>query len=181
MNARRSGLLAGLKALSQGRLILLLTLTTALLGVSAAVPLWPALDSAFAGTLAGDHVLANHPTFAPTDVFDFLREKAAAVSAVRWSALWSGLLGVLFQAWLAGGIVAVVGRPMKYDWSELFAAARRNFWHNLKCLALFAVLVVPAVGLWLGGTLWAIKKLFEDSPPGHGDALSGSPWKSSRS
>ena len=166
MNARRSGLLAGFAALSQGRLILLLTLATVLLGVSAAVPLWPALDSALSGTLAGDHILRNDPTFAPTDVFDFLREKAAAVAAMRSSALWSALLGVLLQVFLAGGIVAVVGRPTKFDWNEFFAAARRNFWHNFKCLAIFALLVVPIVGIWLGAVFWALKKIFEQRPPG---------------
>jgi MFS family permease len=166
LNGRRSGFAAGLKALSQGRLILLLTLATVLLGVSAAVPLWPALDSALSETLAGDHILRNHPTFAPTDVYDFLREKAAAVAAMRWSALWSALLGVLLQVFLAGGIVTVVGRPTNFDWSAFFSAARRNFWHNLKCLLIFALLVLLVVGLWLAGAFALIKKIFEEKPPG---------------
>jgi hypothetical protein len=165
LNGRRSALAAGLRALSQRRLILLLTLATALLGVTAAVPLWPALDSAFGGTLAGDHILRNHPTFAPTDVLDFLREKSSATAAAAQAMRWSAVLGVAIQMFLAGGIVAALGRPGPFAWSEFFAGCRRNLWHNFKCFLFFALLVLVVPGLWLGGTMELGKRLFEQAPP----------------
>jgi len=166
VNGRRRALAAGFRALAQGRLILLLTVATVLLGASAAVPLWPALKASLAGTLAGDHILSNHPTFAPTDVFEFLHEKWEAVDAARSAAHWSMLLGVLIQVFFAGGIVAVVGRPMAFDWIEFFSAARRNFWHNLKCLLVFAILVAAVVALGLVGVFALLEKIFEQKPPG---------------
>ena len=165
MNGRRSLLGAGLAALSQGRLIALLALSTALLGVTAAVPLWPALDAAFSKTLAGDHILHNHPTFAPTDVLDFLREKSSAVQATRQAALWSALLGLLLQMLFAGGIVAALGRPGPLSWSEFSAGCRRNFWHNMKCFLIFALLLLLVPVLWLAAVSGALGKLFEDAPP----------------
>lgn len=164
MNGRRGLLGAGFAALSQGRLILLLTLATVLLGVTAAIPLWPALHGAFVDTLAGDHVLSNHPTFAPTDVFDFLREKSPAVSGTFEAAHGSALLGVLLQMLLAGGIVAALGRPGPFVWSEFFTGCRRNLWHNVKCFLLFAVLLL-GIGLLAGGAWWVGKRVYEDAPP----------------
>ena len=79
MRERGGNLAAGFAALNGGRnLILLLTGVTVMLAVLSAAPLGPALQQAFAGTLAGDHILKNHPSFAPTDFFDFLREDYAA-------------------------------------------------------------------------------------------------------
>jgi hypothetical protein len=166
VNGRRHVLGAGFRALAQGRLILLLTVATVLLGASAAVPLWPALETSLGGTLAGDHILRNHATFAPTDVLEFLHEKSEAVHAAMSAAHWSMLLGVFIQVFFAGGIVAVVGRPMAFDWIEFFSAARRNFWHNVKCLLVFAVLVAVAVGLGLVGAFALLEKIFAGKPPG---------------
>ena len=171
MNGRKSALLAGIRSLSQWRLILLLTLVTALLGVTAAVPLWPALDSVFGDTLSGDHILRNHPTFAPTDVLDFLREKRSATAAATSAMHWSAVLGVVFQMLFAGGIVAVLGRPGLFPWSDFFAACRHNFWHNFKCLLLFAILVLLLPGLWLGGSMALGKRVMEAAPPWSGALL----------
>lgn len=143
----------------------MLALCTALLGITAAVPLWPALDAAFAKTLAGDHILHNHPTFAPTDVLDFLREKSSAVAAARQAAVWAALIGVLLQMFLAGGIVAALGRPGPLSWNEFSAGCRRNFWHNVKCCLIFVLLLALVPGIWLAGAFAASRKLFEDSPP----------------
>ncbi|MGH9364326.1 MAG: hypothetical protein ACRD1B_03550 [Thermoanaerobaculia bacterium] len=165
MNGRRSLLGAGFAAISQGRLIALLALATALLGITAAVPLWPALDAAFTRTLAGGHLLQNHPTFAPTDVFDFLREKSAAVAATRQAALWSALLAVVLQMFFAGGIVATLGRPGPFAWSGFFAGCRRNFWHNAKCLLIFATLLALVPGIWLTAAFAASRKIFEGAAP----------------
>jgi hypothetical protein len=164
MNGRRGLLSAGFGALSNAELIALLTLTSVLLGVSAAVPLWPALHSAFVDRLAGDHVLTNHPTFAPTDVLDFLREKSPAVSGTLHAAHWSGLLSVFLQMLFAGGIVAALGRPGPFAWSEFFSGCRKNLWHNVKCFLLFAVLLA-GIALLAGGAWWAGRKIYEDAPP----------------
>jgi len=164
MNGRRGLLRAGLDALSQGRLIALLTLATILLGVTAVLPLWPALHGVFAGTLAGDHVLTNHPTFAPTDVLDFLREKSAAVSGAHDAAHWSGVLAVLLQVLFVGGIVTALGRPGPLHWGDFFTGCWRNFWHNVKCFLIFAGLLL-ALGLAAYGAWWVGGKIFEDAPP----------------
>jgi hypothetical protein len=164
MNGRRGLLGAGFAALTQGELIALLTLATILLGVTAVVPLWPALHAAFADTLAGDHILANHPTFAPTDVLDFLRERAPAVSGTLHAAHWSALLGVLLQMLFVGGIVAALGRPGPLAWGDFFAGCRKNLWHNVKCFLIFAV-VLAGIGLLAGAAWWAGKKIYEDAPP----------------
>lgn len=165
MNGRRSLLGAGFSALSHGRLIALLALATALLGVTAAVPLWPALDAGLAGTLAGDNILRNHPTFAPTDVFDFLRVHGDAVLATRQAMFWCAVLGVLLQMAFAGGIVASLGRPGALSWSDFFGGVRRNLWHNAKCFGIFLLLAALILGVWLGGGFAALRKIFEQAPP----------------
>lgn len=165
MKGRRSLLGAGFAALSQWRLIALLALVTALLGVTAAAPLWPALDEAFAGTLAGDHVLKNHPTFAPTDVFDFLRENWAAVKGTARTTLWAALLAVVAQMVFAGGIVAALGKAGPFSWTEFLTGCWKNLWHNVKCFAIFAGLCLVVPGLFLAGALFVGHKLFERVPP----------------
>jgi hypothetical protein len=165
VNGRRSALAAGFSALGNGRLVALLAIATALLGITAAVPLWPALDAAFTRTLAGDHVLNNHPTFAPTDVFDFLRVHGDAVAATRQASLWSALLAVVLQMFFVGGIVAAVGRPGSFAWSEFFAGCLRNFWHNAKCFLVFVMLLALAPGIWLAIAFGASRKLFAQAPP----------------
>lgn len=161
---RRGSIGAGFSALSHGKLILLLALTTAVLGVSAAMPLAPTLSDAVAGTLAGDHFIRNHPTFAPTDLFDLLHEKAAAFAGTERAAGWAGLLAVLAQAFFAGGVVAVLGRG-PFSFGQFFEPARRNFWHNVKCGVLFAVLAVAVLGLWFGAVGGATHKALERVPP----------------
>lgn len=162
---RKSSLAAGFGALSHGKLVLLLALTTAVLGTSAATPLAPSLSESLAGTLAGDHFIRNHPTFAPTDFFDFLREKADAVRGTRrGSFVATGILGILLQMFFAGGIISVLGRG-SFSFGQFFEPARRNLWHNLKCFFIFTVAVSVALGVWLGGGAMARKKLLEDVPP----------------
>jgi hypothetical protein len=155
---------AGFASISHGKLILLLALTSVVLGFSGAAPLMPSLHAALSGTLAGDHLIRNSPTFAPSDFLDFLREKDPAVDAMRWAARWAGLLGVLLQMLYAGGIVVVLGRG-PFSFGQLFEPARRNFWHNLKCFFLFAIANLIVLGAWLGGGGALRKKLLEDAPP----------------
>ncbi len=164
--ARRGSLRAGFQALSYGKLVLLLTATTVLLAVTAAVPLSPALSQSFAGTLAGDHILRNHPTFAPTDVLDFLRERSDAIAATWRAALWAALLGLALQIFFTGGFVAVIGRSEPFSFTDFFAAAKRNFWHNVKCFVLFLIPSSILLVIWFAAARAASQKLFEDAPPG---------------
>ncbi len=156
---------AGFSALSNWRLVLLLTGATVLLSVSAAMPLLPALNDSFAGTLAGDHILRNHPTFAPTDVFDFLREKHSVLSGTRMAARCAALIGLLLQIFFAGGLIEVLGKPGPLSMTDFFVASRRNFWHNVKCFFFFVLAAGIAVGGWIAAALFAQKKLFEETPP----------------
>ena len=82
MNRRRPtrALASGFVALAAWRLASILTVWTVLPALLAASPLVPALRDAFSETLAGDHVLRNHPTFAATDAFDFLHDYRAVVA-----------------------------------------------------------------------------------------------------
>jgi MFS family permease len=154
----------GFDALSHGKLILLLVLVSILLGIAGASPLFPALEDSVAGTLAGDHFLRNAPTLAPADFFDFLKENRRTLEGARSSSRWAGLLGIAFQIFLAGGLVAVLGRG-PFGFGQLLEPARRNLWHNVKCFFLFALALVVAESVWLGGGFYARRKLFETSPP----------------
>jgi hypothetical protein len=163
----RSSLGAGFAALSSGRLlILLLTGLTAVLAILAAAPLGPSLGHSFGGTLAGDHVLTNHPSFAPTDVFDFLREKAPAISGSAAAARWAALIGLLQQILFAGGIVSVLGRPVAISLPEFAAGVRRNAWHNIKCFLIFLLAAGAVLGVWFAATHAVWKRSFEGLPPG---------------
>jgi hypothetical protein len=161
---RGNALRAGLAELSHGKLILLLTLTTALLGVSAAMPLGPVLRESVAGTLAGDHFLRNAPRAAPTDFVDLVRENWTAFQGTARATLWAGLLGVLLQAFFAGGLVAALGRG-PFSFSQFFEPARGNFWHNVKCFLLFGPAAALVLGAWLAGEHKAAQKLLRDTPP----------------
>ena len=163
-NAPRNSIAAGLAALSHRKLILLLTLSAVALGLLGAMPLTPALQDVMAGTLAGHHFIQNHPTFAPTDFIDFMRERRYAILGARRSALAVGVLGVFLQVFFAGGIIAVLGRG-RFAFGQFVEPARRNFWHNARCLALFAVSALVTLGLWFGGMGAATKRLFEQAPP----------------
>jgi hypothetical protein len=158
-------LAAGFRALGHGKLILLLAVATALLGLAAAVPLTFALERDLGGTLAGDHILRNHPTFAPTDVLDFAKDNASVLQGVASGSRYVLLLTILLQAFFAGGIVVVLGRGA-FTFSQFFEPARRNFWHNVKCLFLFAVLATVVLGALLGGAFAADEELFAHAPPG---------------
>lgn len=164
-------LAAGFAALKGGRfLVVLLTGVTVVLAVLSAAPLGPSLQQAFSGTLAGDHVLKNHPSFAPTDVFDFLREKAPAVAGTGAAERFAALIGLLQQILLAGGIVAALGKAVPISLPDFVAGVRRNAWHNVKCFLIFLVLAGAALGLWFGGTHAVSRKLFEDAVPGSASA-----------
>ena len=163
-NAPRSSIAAGLAALSHWKLILLLALSAAALGILGATPLVPAFHDAMAGTLAGDHFIGNHPTFAPTDFIDLMRERKDAILGARRAAVAVGIVGVLLQVLFAGGIIAVLGGG-RFAFGQFVEPARRNFSHNAKCLALFAVSGLVSLGLWCGGMGAAAKRLFEQSPP----------------
>jgi hypothetical protein len=164
MTREKGPIAAGFESLSHGKLILLLALVTAALGVTGAAPLFPIFQQTMGGTLAGDHFIRNHPTFAPTDFFDLMKEKGAAFDATHRTALFAGLAAILFQTLLAGGIVAVLGRG-PFGFGQLFEPARRNFWHNVKCLFLFGLAAAVCLGAWLGGGAAARKYLLEEVPP----------------
>ncbi len=164
MRGSRSPVASGLAAISHGKLVLLLALTTAALGASAALPLMPALRETMVETLAGDHFLRNHPTFAPTDFLDFLRDKDSAVEGTRHAIGGMGVVGVLLQMFFAGGIVAVLGRG-PFSFGQFLEPARRNFWHNVKCFFVFAVTAAIVLGIWLGGVGAGRAKLFEEVAP----------------
>lgn len=165
-------LFAGFRALSHGKLILLLALTTALLGLSAAMPLTHAIGKDLGGTFAGEHVLLNHPTFAPSDVLDFFQDNASAIDGVQQGANYFVILTLVLQMFFAGGMVVVLGRG-PFTFSDFFEPARRNWWHNVKCFFLFAILACVVFGAYFGGGYAASKKLFEDAPPG---AAAGKIW-----
>ncbi len=161
-------LAAGFSALSRRRLVLLLTGCSLVLGILSAAPVAPAMDDAFRNTLAGDHLIRNHPDFAPFDVLDFLREKAAAVAGARQTMVWAGLLGVVLQIFFAGGIVETLGRnvfSVRESRAAFWAGSRRHFAHNIKCFALFALLLGIALSVWLGLSGALGKALFEQAPP----------------
>jgi hypothetical protein len=165
-------LAAGFRALSHGKLILLLALTTALLGLAAAIPLAHAIGQDLGGTLAGEHILLNHPTFAPSDVLDFFQDNASAIDGTQKGATVFVILTLLSQMFFAGGMVVVLGRG-PFAFSQFFEPARRNWWHNVKCFFLFAILACVVFGVFFGAGYAAHKKLFEDAPPG---AAGGRIW-----
>ena len=167
MSERGGNLAAGFAALKGGRLVIfILTVATMVLAVLAAAPLGPALAQSFAGTLAGDHILKNHPSFAPTDFFDFLREKAPAVSGMGAAERLAALIGLLQQILFAGGIVAVLGRAVPISLPDFVAGVRRNAWHNIKCFLIFLLLAGTILGVWFGVTHALSRKLFEGMAPG---------------
>ena len=164
MTETRGPVAAGFASLSHGKLILLLALTSAILGVFGAAPLRPAFQEVLTGTLAGDHFLRNSPTLAPSDFLDFMREHSLVVDGAMRTIGFAGVLGVLLQMLYAGGIVVVLGRG-PFSFGQLFEPARRNLWHNVKCLLVFALLNAVALGAWLGGGGALRKKIFEETPP----------------
>ena len=149
-----------------GAIVLLLTAATIVLSVLAAAPLGPSIQGVFARTLAGDHVLFNDPRSASTDVFDFLHEKAPAISGAASAARWAALLILLQQILVAGGIVTVLNRPEGFTAAEFAGGVRRNAWHNVKCFLVFLLLGGALLSLWMWGSRAAARKLFEDTPPG---------------
>jgi hypothetical protein len=154
---------SGFEALRQGKLILLLAVTTVALGLIAAMPLAAVFQSDFAGTLVGDHFIRNSP-LAPTDFVDFVERKTDAIHGARRTASAAGVLGVLLQAFFAGGIVVVLGRG-PFAFGQFVEPARRNLGHNVKCLLLFVVALVVVVGGWFGGAIAASRTLLENAPP----------------
>jgi len=164
MTDSRGPISRGIGELAQWKLVLLLALLSALLGITGASPLLPTLRVTLGETLAGDHFLRNAPTFAPTDFFDLLDQKGPALYGYRAASRWAGILGVVLQIFLAGGMVVVLGRG-PFGFGQLFEPARRNFWHNIKCFFLFVVACGIALSVWLGGGFYLRNKVFEKSPP----------------
>ena len=164
---RRGSVASGFEELRQWKLILLLLLTSAVLGWISAMPLAPVFQSDFAGTLVGDHLIRHAPSLAPTDFVDFFEKRDDAIQGARRTASAAGVLGVLLQVFFAGGIVAVLGRG-RFSFGQFFEPARRNLWHNVKCLLLFLPALAVLVGGWFAGAMAASGKLFEDAPPESG-------------
>jgi len=163
---RTGSLSAGLRCLRHGRLVLLLTATTIGLALLPAFALQPSLQQVFAKTLAGDHILRNHPDFAPVDVLEFFHERRAAIAGARQAAIAAGLLGIVLQIFFAGGFVETLAGGRTVLLGQFFSAASRHFGHNLKCFAIFLVAIAAGLLGWLGATAALGQKLFEDSPPG---------------
>jgi hypothetical protein len=146
----------GFAAIWSGKaIVLILTLTTIVLSLLTAAPLGPSLRDAFGRTLAGDHILKNHPIFAPTDVLDFLREKESTVAGVRAAGDWAGLLFLIQQILLVGGIVTVLGTGEPFSAAAFVSGIKRNAWHNVKCFFLFLLIAVIPIGgwIWLASTV----------------------------
>jgi hypothetical protein len=162
---RRSSVRSGFDALRHWKLVVLLTGLTAVLGLIGAAPLGAAFQRDLAGTLAGDHLVRNAATLAPADFFDFIRDRRPAIWATQEAAHALGLLAVLQQALIAGGLVAVLGRG-RFSFGQFVEPARRNVWHNVKCLLLFALVAGALVGGWIAGALEASHRLLENEPPG---------------
>ncbi len=163
---RPSSLAWGFRSLGEWRWILLLSAATVALALPAALALLPALHSVFARTLAGDHVLRHHPVFGSADALEFLEEKADAIRGARQAATGGALLGLLLQILFAGGFVETLAREEKAQTGAFFAGAFRNFWHNLKCFAIFLAAAAVVLGAWIGGGAAASEKLFAQAPPG---------------
>ena len=157
-------LAAGFRALSHGKLILLLALTTAALGLLGAAPLGPALWRTMSGTLAGDHFLRNDPTFAPSDFFDFLVYEKGAIGASRFASRMAAFVSVAMQMLFAGGIIAALGRG-SFSFGQFFDPARRHFWHNVKCFLVFVALLLVVFGGLLAGSAALLDGAFGDAPP----------------
>lgn len=162
----RGSLAEGFRSLSRWRLILLLAGTTVALALFAGFALRPALSASFQDTLAGDHVLSNHPTDAPTDVLEFFHDRRDALAGTARVALYAGFLGLVLQIFFAGGFVSALGMDGPLRLADFFAAARRHFWHNVKCFAIFLVATGLTIGAWLAITLALSRRLFQDVPPG---------------
>ncbi|MDQ2978192.1 MAG: hypothetical protein M3R62_03155, partial [Acidobacteriota bacterium] len=77
----------------------------------------------------------------------------------------AGLLGLLLQIFFAGGIVETLGRASAAGPHEFWTGARRNFAHNLKCFALFALMAGVTLAAWIGLAAAVGGKLFENAPP----------------
>ena len=166
MEPRRAPIAAGFTALSHQKLVLLLAVTSALLGLTAATPALPTLQEWVGGTLAGDMFIRNNPTQAPGLLFDLVQEKWPAFAGVRRTAGWTGVIGVVMQMFFAGGIVSVLGRG-RFGFGQFLEPARRNFWHNVKCFFLFALMSFVVLGIWVGATFGG-RKLLEQAPPDAG-------------
>jgi len=163
MEQRRPAIAAGFAALSHQKLVCLLAVTSALLGLTAAMPALPTLQEWVGGTLAGDMFIRNHPTQAPGLFFDLVQEKWPAFAGMRRTAGWMGAIGVVLQMFFAGGIVAVLGRG-RFGFGQFLEPARRNFWHNVKCFFVFALLSLLLLGIWIGATFGG-RKVLEPQPP----------------
>ncbi len=168
---RMGSLSAGLRCLRHGRLVLLLAATTIGLALLPAFALQPSLQQVFAKTLAGDHILRNHPDFAPVDVLEFFHERRAAIAGARQAAIAAGLLGIVLQIFFAGGFVETLAGERTILLSPFFSAASRHFGHNLKCFVIFLAAIAAGLLGWLGATAALGEKLFEDSPPGDSSRL----------
>jgi hypothetical protein len=167
MSATRGPIASGFEALRHRKLIALLTLTTVVLGVCAALPMFATLHDVMVRTLAGDHFLRNDPTKAPTDVFDFFIEKKDVIQGTHRAIGGMGVLGVVLQMFFAGGIVVVLGRG-QFSFGQFFEPARRNFWHNVKCFFLFAIVAGGLLYLWIWELGDARTDWVSDFPPESG-------------
>ena len=167
MSAARGPVGAGFAALRHRKLIALLTLTTLVLGICAALPILPTLRQTMVETLAGDHFQRNDPTKAPTDLFDFFLQKGAVIDGFQRAIGGMGVLGVVLQMFFAGGMVVVLGRG-PFSFGQFVEPARRNFWHNVKCFFFFAIACAVVLGVWLWGLGKARSDLIRDLTPESG-------------
>ena len=137
MTRPRRTVAAGFAALSHSKLILLLALTTAVLGpVGAAAAAARVFQEVLAARSPATTSSATHPTFAPPDFLDFIeaavarrRRRDARPSAWRRRPRGPPPDASSPAAWSRCSAAGPFG------FGQFFEPARRNLWHNVKCFA----------------------------------------------
>lgn len=164
MNEKNNVIAAGFRALSGWRMILILWVAATLCALPLVAPLDGGLHAAFGKTLAGKAVLHNTAPDAGLYWIDYFKQETP------WKAVSGGVfvavtLTLLFQIFLAGGLVETVGREQSPFAAKFFGGCGRHFWHNLKCFVIFVIIAGIVEGIWLG-VLGAIgKALFKNAAP----------------
>jgi hypothetical protein len=164
MEKPRNPIASGFAALAGWRTTLVLLASANLAALPVPMALRGSLSSAFGDTLAGAAIRGNAQPDAGLYWIDYLRRyhPFSAASGAFWLAV---ALTLLFQIFLAGGIIETVGRERTPFLGEFFGACGRHFRHNLAAFLLFVLFVLLLPGVWLGLTGAAAHALFSSSPP----------------
>jgi hypothetical protein len=120
--------------------------------------------AAFGDTLAGEAIRRNAAPDAGLYWIDYLRRyhPFSAAGGAFWLAV---ALTLLFQIFLAGGIIETVGRERRPFLGGFFGACGRHFHHNLRAFLLFVLFVLLVPGVWLALTTAGAHGLFRNAPP----------------